>query len=66
MRVAPDASEACSGSAPVCSSPSPSSPASSSITIAFGAQIRMMIEGEPDAATLANVIRALTALDRFR
>jgi hypothetical protein len=38
-------------------------PARSSITIAFGAEVRMPIE---DAATLSNVIRALTARDRFR
>ena len=64
------AREASAESAPVCSSQSPSfpapSPARSSITIAFGVEVRMTIEGAPDAATLAKVIGALTALDRFR
>ena len=36
------------------------------ITIAFGAQVRMTIEGAPDAATLSSVIGALTARDRSR
>jgi transposase len=36
------------------------------IAIAFGAQVRMTIEGAPDAATLASVIGALTARDRRR
>jgi transposase len=70
VRVAPESSQACSGSAPLCSPRSPSSPApppaQSSITIAFGEQVRMTIEGAPDASTLAKVIGALTARDRFR
>ena len=70
VRVAPEPSDACSGSTPICSSQSPSSPpsqaASSTITIAFGAEVRMTIEGAPDASTLAKVIGALTARDRFR
>ena len=36
------------------------------ITIAFGAQVRMTIEGAPDAATLSTAIGALAALDRQR
>ena len=70
VRVAAEASDEGPASAPVCLSRSPSSsaspPARSSITIAFGAEVRMTIEGAPDAATLSNVIAALTARDRFR
>jgi transposase len=33
------------------------------ITIAFGANVRMTIEGSPDEATLANVIGALAGRD---
>jgi transposase len=70
VQVALEAKDACLENAPVCAPQSPSSPAPplvrSSITIAFGAQVRMTIEGAPDAATLANVIGALTAPDRFR
>ena len=43
----------------------PPAPAAS-ITIAFGEQVRMTIEGAPDAATLSKVIGALTARDRSR
>src|SRR5208282_6187435 len=70
VRVAPEASDAGPASAPACTPPSPLSspppPARSSITIAFGVEVRMTIEGAPDASTLANVIGALTAPDRFR
>ena len=66
VRVAPEASDACPESAPICSSPSSSAPPPPSITIAFGDEVRVTIEGAPDAATLANVIGALTARDRFR
>jgi transposase len=63
VRVSPDLNEAASATAPVCALP----PApSSSITIAFGEQVRMTIEGAPDSATLAKVIGALTARDRWR
>ena len=69
VRVGREASDACLESAPICSSQSPSSQpppaARSSITIAFGVEVRMTIEGAPDASTLANVIGALTP-DRFR
>ena len=65
VRVGREASDAGLESAPICSSQSPSSPARSSITIAFGVEVRMTIEGAPDASTLANVIGALTS-DRFR
>lgn len=70
VRVAPEASDAGLASGPVCLSQSPSSsappPARPSITIAFGTEVRMTIEGAPDASTLASVIGALRASDRFR
>ena len=68
VRVVPDASDEDRASAAVCTPPSPpsSSPPRSSITIAFGVEVRMTIEGAPDASTLAKVIGALTARDRFR
>jgi transposase len=47
--------------APACA-PAPSG----SIAISFGEQVRMTVEGSPDAATLTNVISALTAGGRFR
>jgi len=63
VRVSPELNEAASATAPVCTPP----PALwSSITIAFGEQVRMAIGGAPDAATLAHVIGALTARDRWR
>jgi transposase len=68
VRVSPDLDEAAGATAPL-SMPSRStsrSPARSSITISFGVEVRMTIEGAPDASTLANVIGALTAPDRFR
>ena len=37
-----------------------------SIAISFGKQVRVTIEGAPDATTLANVIGALTAGGRGR
>ena len=46
-------------------SPAPSGPLPS-ITLSFGEQVRMAIEGAPDAATLAGVIEALTMRDRRR
>ena len=70
VRVAPEASAEGLASTPVCLSQSRSSsappPARPSITIAFGAEVRMTIEGAPDASTLSHVIGALTARDRFR
>ena len=65
VRVASEASDEGSASAPACTPPAPP-PARSSITIAFGVEVRMTIDGAPDAATLANVIGTLTARDRFR
>jgi transposase len=62
VRVSPDVDEAASTTAPLSMAPVPSP----SITIAFGERVRMTIEGAPDAATLANVIGALTARDRCR
>jgi len=58
LRVAANVREPDPATTPI----SASAPAS--ITIAFGAQVRMTIEGAPDAATLASVIGALTARDR--
>ena len=70
VRVARDASDQGLANAPAYTPESPSSSAPpaarSSITIAFGVEVRMTIEGAPDAATLASVIGALTAPDRFR
>src|SRR5208283_3636359 len=70
VRVAPEGSEEGPASAPACTPPSQSSQAPpaarASITIAFGVEVRMTIEGAPDASTLAKVIGALTASDRFR
>ena len=68
VRVAPEASDEGSASALACTPPSsPAPPPSrSSITIAFGVEVRMTIEGAPDASTLAKVIGALTARDRVR
>ena len=70
VRVAPEASDACPESASQCASGEPPllapPPPRPSITIAFGEQVRLTIEGAPDAATLANVIGTLTARDRFR
>jgi len=42
----------------------PRSPAS--IVIAIGAQVRVTVDGAPDAATLTRVIGALTARNRRR
>ncbi len=63
VRVSPGLNKAVATTAPACAPPSAPS---SSITIAFGAEVRMTIEGAPDAATLANVVGALTARDRWR
>ena len=65
VRVFPDLNE--TATAPIRAQPPPPLPAPwSSITIAFGEQVRMTIEGAPDSATLSNVIGALTARDRWR
>ena len=48
----------------VCSTPPTAPPAS--IAILIGDQVRVTVEGAPDATTLANVIAALTAGGRFR
>jgi transposase len=49
---------------PACAPASPEP--SGSIAISFGEQVRVTVEGAPDATTLANVIGALTAGGRFR
>jgi transposase len=65
VRFSPDLKEAAATTAPLAMPPPMPAPAPS-ITIAFGERVRMTIEGAPDAATLANVIGALTARDRWR
>jgi transposase len=65
VRVSAGVNETASMTAPL-DVPPPMSARSSSITIAFGEQVRMTIEGAPDSATLAKVIGALTARDRWR
>ena len=64
VRVFSELNEAGPTTAPIGASPPP--PPSSSITVAFGEHVRLTIEGAPDSATLANVIGALTARDRWR
>ena len=64
VRVTPDPRDMEPMSALVREPPAASAPAS--ITIAIGAQVRVTVEGAPDAATLARVIGALTARDRRR
>jgi hypothetical protein len=49
---------------PIGEPPAPSAPAS--IVIAIGTQVRVTVEGAPDASTLTRVIGALTARDRRR
>ena len=56
--------EAAPATGPFCAPPPPAP--SCSITVAFGEQVRLTIEGAPDSATLANVIGALSARDRWR
>jgi transposase len=41
-------------------------PAPASITVTFGAQVRVTIEGAPDAATLTKVLGALAAREGWR
>lgn len=59
VRVAEENEAALTG--PACA-PAPSG----LIAISFGEQVRVTVEGAPDATTLANVIGALTASGRFR
>ena len=49
---------------PIGEPPAPSAPAS--IVIAIGTQVRVTVEGAPDASTLTRVIGALTARGRRR
>ena len=49
-----------------CSSATPPVAPPASIAISFGEQVRVTVEGAPDATTLANVIGALTAGGRWR
>ena len=64
VRVFPELKGAAPASAPICAPPPPAP--SCSITVAFGEHVRLTIAGAPDSATLANVIGALTARDRWR
>jgi transposase len=50
----------------VCPAAPPPVAPPASIAIAFGEQVRMTIDGAPDAATLTSVIGALTAGGRWR
>jgi hypothetical protein len=65
VHVSPDLNEAAATIPPLTMPPPMPAPAPS-ITIAFGERVRMTIEGVLDAATLANVIGALTARDCWR
>jgi transposase len=60
VRVAEENEAALTG--PACAPAAPSG----LIAISFGEQVRVTVEGAPDATTLANVIGALTARGRFR
>jgi transposase len=57
VQVTPDPGSLEPMSAPVCEPPSPPPP--TSITISIGTQVRVTVEGAPDAATLMRVIGAL-------
>ena len=50
----------------ISSSSTPPAAPPASIAISFGEQVRVTVEGAPDATTLANVIGALTAGGRWR
>ena len=50
----------------VCSPAPPPTAPPASIAISFGEQVRVVVEGAPDATTLANVIGAPTAGGRWR
>jgi len=63
VRVAADLDETAAVTALLGVSPPTPAP-TSSITIAFGDEVRVVIEGAPDAATLANVIGAVRAQNR--
>ena len=60
VRVFSELNEAGPTTAPIGASPPP--PPLCSITVAFGAHVRLTIEGAPDSATLANVIGALAGV----
>jgi transposase len=64
VRVRPDLGGGEAVSAPICE-PS-AAPVPASIAIAIGAQVRVTVEGAPDAMTLTRVIGALTGRDRRR
>ena len=64
VRVTPEPESLAPMIVPISEPPAPSAPGS--IVIAFGTQVRVTVEGAPDAATLTQVIGALTARDRRR
>ena len=64
VQVTPGAESIAPMITPICGLPALSAPAS--ITIVIGAQVRVTVEGAPDAATLTRVIGALTERDRRR
>jgi len=64
VHVSADIGDVSSISMPTGEPVAPRSPAS--IVIAIGAQVRVTVDGAPDAATLTRVIGALTARNRRR
>jgi len=62
VRVTPEPESLAPMIAPISEPPA----APGSIVIAIGTQVRVTVEGAPDAATLTQVIGALTARDRRR
>ena len=62
VQVTPEPDNLAPMRAPVCELPAPPPSAS----IAIGAQVRVTVEGAPDAATLTRVIGALRGRDRRR
>ena len=61
LQIEAEASETSLPADFVCSLATPPSAPTASIAISFGDQVRVTVEGAPDATTLANVIAALTA-----
>lgn len=66
LQIEAEASETSLPADFVCSPEPPPAAPPASIAISFGEQVRVTVEGAPDATTLANVIAALTADGRWR
>jgi hypothetical protein len=66
LQIEAEPSETSSPADFVCSPATPPTAPLASIAILIGDQVRVTVEGAPDATTLANVIAALTAGGRFR